>query len=296
MLLYKLCVVDLRVVDASIRHFADVSIWPCQCTCLWGTFLFRNALVLHDIQRLTSSFIHVLPALFSFLVRWYPSETSVCWYTDLYNSHGSRELLSWNTNVDWFWLVAAPFLFHLVREVLYYVIIYGIVRPSDEHLDSFRYLHKKKILWRFFWKHIHDRWHLIGWITCNLLLSTILLLLAVIAWCNYLFHISLLIVQTLTLVWNGACYYLDYFPIEYTRNLHMEPEKTIITITRSENANQTGDDQHIITDDIYGSVAASIFSRYPLPEERHTTLCSNGHTIVDEQKSLTHDNEGGDTH
>lgn len=37
-----------------------------------GAFLFRNTLALHDIQRLTSCFIHVLPALFSFL------QVSVC--------------------------------------------------------------------------------------------------------------------------------------------------------------------------------------------------------------------------
>ncbi|VDO69942.1 unnamed protein product, partial [Schistosoma mattheei] len=86
----------------------------------------------------------------AFLIRWHPSETSVWWYTNLYDSHASLELLSWNKNIDWFWLVAAPTLFHFVREMLYYTIIYGIVKPSDDYLDSFRYLHKKKILWRFF--------------------------------------------------------------------------------------------------------------------------------------------------
>ncbi|CAH8846801.1 unnamed protein product [Trichobilharzia szidati] len=274
-----------------------------------GTFLFRNALVLHDIQRLTSCFIHVLPALFSFLIRWYPSETSVWWYTDLFDSHATRGLLFWNTNVDWFWLVAAPSLFHLLREVLYYIIIYGIVRPSDEYLDSFRYLHKKKILWRIFWKHIDKRLHLISWIAFNLILSTILLLIAVIAWSNYLFHVTMLIVQTLTLIWNGACYYLDYFPIECRRHLHLEPEKTIISISRNENNNtattnnnnissinnnnnQTGTEQ--ITDDVYGSVAASLFSRYPLPEEINAGILSNGHTLADEEKCLPF--EGVDTH
>ncbi|VDQ02256.1 unnamed protein product [Trichobilharzia regenti] len=66
-------------------------------------------------------------------------------------------------------------------QVLYYIIIYGFVRPSDEYLDSFRYLHKKKILWRIFWKHIDKRLHLISWIAFNLILSTILLLIAVVA-------------------------------------------------------------------------------------------------------------------
>lgn len=50
-------------------------------------------------------------------IRWHPSETSVWWYTNLYDSHASLELLSWNKDIDWFWLVAAPTLFHFVREV-----------------------------------------------------------------------------------------------------------------------------------------------------------------------------------
>ncbi|TNN11310.1 putative membrane protein isoform 1 [Schistosoma japonicum] len=254
-----------------------------------GTFLFRNALVLHDIQRLTSCLIHVLPALYSFLIRWHPSETSVWWYTDLYDSHASRELLSWNKDVNWFWLVGAPVLFHFTREVLYYIIIYGIVKPGDEYLDSFRYLHKKKILWRFFWKHIDDRWHLIGWIACNIVLCTILLLIAIIAWCNYLFHITMLIIQTLTLTWNGACFYLDYFPIEYTRNLQIQPNQGVIIISKNENHinnNETADER-IIQDDVYNNVAASIFSCYPSPDESHSKVFHDGNITIDEEKNLT---------
>ncbi|CAH8549449.1 unnamed protein product [Schistosoma rodhaini] len=259
-----------------------------------GAFLFRNTLALHDIQRLTSCFIHILPALFSFLIRWHPSKTSVWWYTNLYDSHASLELLSWNKDIDWFWLVSAPTLFHFIREVLYYTIIYGIVKPSDEYLDSFRYLHKKKILWRFLWKYIDDRWHLISWIVCSILLSTILLLVAVVAWCNYLFHASMLIIQTLTLIWNGACFYLDFFPIEYTRNLRIEPEQGMITITKNENhIDKNNDkeiiDERIINDDVYNNIAASVFSCYPTPDESNSKIYEDGHMTVDEQKGLKYE-------
>ncbi|KAH8878305.1 membrane protein [Schistosoma japonicum] len=174
-------------------------------------------------------------------------------------------------------------------KVLYYIIIYGIVKPGDEYLDSFRYLHKKKILWRFFWKHIDDRWHLIGWIACNIVLCTILLLIAIIAWCNYLFHITMLIIQTLTLTWNGACFYLDYFPIEYTRNLQIEPNQGVIIISKNENHinnNETADER-IIQDDVYNNVAASIFSCYPSPDESHSKVFHDENITIDEEKNLT---------
>ncbi|XP_018651374.1 hypothetical protein Smp_040720.1 [Schistosoma mansoni] len=230
----------------------------------------------------------------AFLIRWHPSKTSVWWYTNLYDSHASLELLSWNKDIDWFWLVSAPTLFHFIREVLYYTITYGIVKPSDEYLDSFRYLHKKKILWRFLWKYIDDRWHLISWIACSILLSTVLLLVAVVAWCNYLFHASMLIIQTLTLIWNGACFYLDFFPIEYTRNLRIEPEQGMITITKNENhIDKNNDkeiiDERIINDDVYNNIAASVFSCYPTPDESNSKIYEDGHMTVDEQKGLKYE-------
>merc|ERR1719313_1821375 len=36
----------------------------------WAVFIFRNSIVFHDIDQLTSLFIHLSPALLFFCLRW----------------------------------------------------------------------------------------------------------------------------------------------------------------------------------------------------------------------------------
>ncbi|CAL8084244.1 unnamed protein product [Calicophoron daubneyi] len=180
-----------------------------------GAFIFRNALVLHDFQKLVSVFIHILPPLFSYLVRWLPEETSRWWYTDLINSGAIRGLLDWNGRIDWFWLMLVPFLLFTLREVLYFTIIYGCVKPDEKHLDSYRYLRRKKYMSQFLWNRISMKWHVLVWILLGMLLSACALCVAVVAWSNYLFHSAMLIIQLVMITWNGACYYLDYYPLEF---------------------------------------------------------------------------------
>ena len=36
----------------------------------WSILIFRNSLVFHDIDRTTSTFIHLSPAILSWCVRW----------------------------------------------------------------------------------------------------------------------------------------------------------------------------------------------------------------------------------
>ncbi|TGZ68360.1 hypothetical protein CRM22_004320 [Opisthorchis felineus] len=182
-----------------------------------GAFLFRNALVLHDFQKLVSSFIHILPVLFSYLLRWFPSETSILWYTAFSDTGAKPNVYLWMHDLDWFYVMLIPLIIFTAREILYYLIIYGCVKPSEKHLDSYRYMHKKKLLAHLLWNRFHARWHLLIWIVFCILSSVVVLCLALIAWCSYLFHSGLIIIQLLTISWNGACYYVDYYPIEVQR-------------------------------------------------------------------------------
>eukprot|EP00474_Spongospora_subterranea_P001008 CRZ01466.1 hypothetical protein [Spongospora subterranea] len=44
----------------------------------WAVPLWRNSLVFHDLDKLTSCAIHIFPMLLTFQLRWYPSNFSVC--------------------------------------------------------------------------------------------------------------------------------------------------------------------------------------------------------------------------
>ncbi|CAH8625043.1 unnamed protein product [Dicrocoelium dendriticum] len=191
-----------------------------------GVFVYRNALVLHDFQKLVSCFIHVLPVLFSYLVRWYPSETSLGWYTKFREPQTKRDFFAWIHDLNWIYLVVIPLCMFVAREVLYYSIIYGCVKPSEKHLDAYRYMRKKRILAKLFWDRFHDRWHLFIWIFIGIASSAVLLCVSVVAWCSQLFHSCMLVVQLLVLCWNGACYYVDYYSIEIQRRMQAQLSKT----------------------------------------------------------------------
>ena len=54
----------------------------------WGGVLWRNALVFHDIDKLTSTFIHFYPALVTYCVRWYSPPADIdaepTYFSDFY--------------------------------------------------------------------------------------------------------------------------------------------------------------------------------------------------------------------
>ncbi|KAA0189743.1 hypothetical protein FBUS_05852 [Fasciolopsis buskii] len=65
-------------------------------------------------------------------------------------------------------------------------------------------------------------WHLPVWIALNIFLSACVLFLAIFAWSSYLFHSAMIITQLLTIAWNGACYYLDVYPVEIQRDQNLQ--------------------------------------------------------------------------
>jgi hypothetical protein len=43
-------------------------------TLAWATPVFRNSVVLHSVDRMTSVFIHTIPMLLCYTIRWHPDE------------------------------------------------------------------------------------------------------------------------------------------------------------------------------------------------------------------------------
>ncbi|XP_077992890.1 uncharacterized protein LOC144446918 [Glandiceps talaboti] len=97
---------------------------------LWAVALYRNSLVFHSLDRMTSLFIHLLPSFVTFAIRWHPDPTSQYWYTPFVTEHIQPSFI---------WLVAAPLGVFMAHGLLYSFTIYVVIRPSDEYMDSFRY-------------------------------------------------------------------------------------------------------------------------------------------------------------
>ncbi|KAK2157418.1 hypothetical protein LSH36_192g04030 [Paralvinella palmiformis] len=118
------CFVYIWVVPAS-SETSVVLFALANGPLAWASVLFRNALALHDMDRMTSCYIHMLPMLMSFGLRWYPDEMSVHWYRRFYSLYPE--------DVDYMFIWA-----------LYLLIVFAICKPDESYLNSLRYLASRR--------------------------------------------------------------------------------------------------------------------------------------------------------
>ncbi|KAK2173068.1 hypothetical protein NP493_905g00056 [Ridgeia piscesae] len=175
----------------------------------WATCLFRNSLVFHSVDKMTSIYIHVLPAYLMYSIRWYPESTSLHWYTSFVSDF---DLSLWEMFV---WLFGLGFLCFVLHSVIYTVVVYVLLRPSPDYLNSYRYLSAREDscvgkLINIFGPKLRFAMY-IGWNWIYCLLS---LLVVLGCYQFFIFHTVLIAVVTFVITWNGAGYYMDVFSIK----------------------------------------------------------------------------------
>ncbi|KAK0070112.1 glycerophosphocholine acyltransferase 1 [Biomphalaria pfeifferi] len=173
---------------------------------IWALLVFRNSLVFHSLDKVTSLYIHLLPTLLSFVIRWYPEETSEHWY---------KPFPRYEVGYSFFWLVLIPFVFVLAHQVLYIVLVNCILRPNDEYLTMYRYLTAKESSFIFRMCNIFGpRFRIQLYVAWGLSLVLIMLLFNPV-WYNFFIpHCVVVSVSIIIAIYNGATYYLDVFSIE----------------------------------------------------------------------------------
>lgn len=90
----------------------------------FSSIIFKNALVLHDIPNLASTFIHLTPCTLAWTARWWADEMMDTWNSP---EHMIFDLPDPTKNAS-FWDIFVPaFLFYICWWVLYiiYLITYG---------------------------------------------------------------------------------------------------------------------------------------------------------------------------
>ena len=76
---------------------------------LYAIITYRNTFAFHSLDRMTSVFIHVLPSLVTFAIRWYPSD-AMHWYRQ-FAGVGIKNRLPWE------WVLAVPYAFYILHTV-----------------------------------------------------------------------------------------------------------------------------------------------------------------------------------
>ncbi|XP_048745841.1 uncharacterized protein LOC125658593 isoform X2 [Ostrea edulis] len=170
---------------------------------IWAMVVYRNSLVFHSTDKVTSAYIHILPALLSFGIRWYREEVSLYWFQDFVPEMPEMSPI---------WLLLVPFICFLIHSGIYFLVIHIVAKPSEEYVTSFNYLGKKQdsCLYKTF-NICGERcrpamFYVFNWLFC------IVSLAGVFIWYNfYEAHCIFLGVMSAVLIMNGGNYYIDVF-------------------------------------------------------------------------------------
>ena len=201
-----------------------------------AVILWRNSLVFHSIDKMTSAMIHILPSVVMFSMRW---ENNLLHHKfPLWESDSSSTSQAMNTTVtnaiinhiiDF---VCYPFAFYLIWQCLYLfkteVISYKKLSNDTELMTSLRYLQRYATNTRTF-KIINELFGpnhmLIGFVSYQGVYTIATLLPVSIFWHSMRIHtlyLSLIFIQALI---NGASYYFQIFASRYIEDLQKKSGK-----------------------------------------------------------------------
>ncbi|CAG5131203.1 unnamed protein product [Candidula unifasciata] len=194
---------------------------------IWALLVFRNSLVFHSLDKVTSLYIHLLPSLMSFVIRWYPKETSQRWYKPFPESQFGFSFV---------WLVSIPFVFVVLHQVGYLILVNLILKPSEEYLNLYRYVTRKETSLMFrlcnllgprFRVHLYMIW--------NLTFSLSMLLLTPVWYNFFIAHCVILVIFIILAIFNGATYYIDVFSLEGVGKNKVPPGEVTVEDTGHKN-------------------------------------------------------------
>ncbi|XP_070539753.1 uncharacterized protein [Ptychodera flava] len=177
---------------------------------LWAIPVYRNSLVFHSLDKMTSVFIHLLPAYLSFGLRWYPQSISQHWYKPFVQDHATGSFL---------WLVAIPLGCYIFHGLMYMVLVHHIIKPGEDYLDSYRHLtaDEKSIFFKVtnvFGKKLQ----LYVFFFCSWVCCLVTMLFCRLWYEYFISHVILLSMVFVIMVWNGASFYMDVFAIRGYRS------------------------------------------------------------------------------
>ena len=169
-----------------------------------GAFSFRNSLVFHSVDKMTSTYIHSAPVLLVFGIRWFPEQASAFWHTAF-----PQTFLEWNVK----WNILAPLAFSAAHAIFYTVLVYGILKPKENIITSFRYLKAKKSTKAIFGPNPS----FISFLMVQFGIVLVMTGVTVLTYTYFYLHLLQILVLVVVVTWNGANFYVDVFRVSLSK-------------------------------------------------------------------------------
>ncbi|KAL0088109.1 hypothetical protein J3Q64DRAFT_1724103 [Phycomyces blakesleeanus] len=192
---------------------------------VWAIITWRNSLVFHSLDKVTSVFIHIFPALVTYTIRWMP-ELQLGSDATIYRNTRFPALESLSTiSLEDFLIYSTSA--YLVWQTLYFVFIMVKRREKVEsgvRLTSYSWLlddsHGRKGFIQNASFIFGPKYKIYMFMLLQLVYNIITTLPTYYLYQHFWLHGSFLLTMFAASVWNGASYYIEVFSKRY--NLETE--------------------------------------------------------------------------
>jgi hypothetical protein len=184
----------------------------------WSVVAFRNSLVYHDLDKVTSVFLHLGPACVSWTLRWHPDS----------NRFGPGQAATEQQRVAWnqatlLQLVGIPLLFYLAWAVSYWLKIFVVsaerIRQRG-YITLFTYVTTTtKGVYAAIARRVPPNYRPQVYLFLHMCFCCTTMLLSWLCWRSFTLHTCLLAAMGAISLWHGATFYFDVFAKRYLAEL-----------------------------------------------------------------------------
>ncbi|KAI8903591.1 hypothetical protein EDD86DRAFT_214822 [Gorgonomyces haynaldii] len=190
----------------------------------WAIYAWRNALVFHSLDKMTSIIIHIAPAIALYCVRWFPGSPDA-YYGDMF----SYKSLSFpSQSFSFVSSIVIPVLFYIIWQAAYCYFI--IERNSEKFFSGKRVSSYSWMLQDFLTNKqssylsklankVGKQNHLYFFMTMNAIYAFLTLLPVWLFFNFFWIHTGFIVFIINLSVFNGADYYMEVFSRRYVKQV-----------------------------------------------------------------------------
>lgn len=187
----------------------------------WSIVAFRNSLVFHSLDKITSLMLHWMPACVVWTLRWYPDRSVRLEF------HGKSDAAKaeW-ADGSFLDLVVIPLLPYLLWAICYYIKVFvvsnaKIKERGYETLYQFATANDRSLFGRVV-LHAPKRLQPIAYMAMHMVLVTLTFLLSIVFWLSFKAHTAFLIFILSYSAFNGASFYFEVFAHRYIDDVGLQ--------------------------------------------------------------------------
>ena len=182
----------------------------------WALALVGCSFVIHNINQLTSCFIHFTPMVLMMNLHWRTQYNEDRGWI-LYDA--KQDTFGWTFVKDYF---KSAVLVYLVWAVFYYVLVYVLLknRIRERHYTTLATYHvdKKSSVGKYLLS-LGPNFQGLMYVGTHFLCVFIIFSFTIICYFNMYVNIVIMFLSSSICFWNGATFYMDYFSKKYELNL-----------------------------------------------------------------------------